>query len=91
MRWYLALIGVNNKEIMYKQSDYFFFPMSVCVRWYSMVLPSDFRIKQLQFYAANPIFFDEKGHAIPNRLVISFQQLKRGYIYNSNTMPVNKS
>ena len=70
MHWYVAFVDESNKEIMFKQSDFFFFSMSVCVRWYSIVLPSGFRIKQLHFYAATPVFFDEKGHVMHNRLVI---------------------
>ncbi|KAI0222760.1 F-box only protein 15 [Lamellibrachia satsuma] len=66
MHWYVGFVDESNKEIMFKQSDFFFFSMSMCVRWYSIALPSGFRIKQLHFYAATPVFFDEKGHGMHN-------------------------
>ncbi|KAK2184235.1 hypothetical protein NP493_275g00003 [Ridgeia piscesae] len=66
IQWYAVFVDESNKEIKFKQSDLFFFPMSLCVRWYSVVFPEGVKIKQVYFYATNPIYYDEKGQGMHN-------------------------
>jgi len=70
IQWYAVFVDESNKEIKFKQSDLFFFPMSLCVRWYSVVFPEGVKIKQVYFYATNPVYYDEKGQGMHNRLVV---------------------
>ena len=70
----LCLVNGDGTEITTsKHSDIFFFNMAVHVRWYSadegIAGARLTNVRKLRFYAANPVFFDEKGHAVSNRWV----------------------
>jgi len=67
MKWAVVFVSDDNKErLTVFNSDQCYFCMSVCVRWYApnLNVPD---IKRLRFYAARPVFYDEKDRPLPNR------------------------
>ena len=49
------------------QSDMYHYKMSTYIRWYDIHFTRMHTLRKLRLYAATPLFYDEKGKAIPNR------------------------
>lgn len=66
VRFLLCFEDRDGIDHVINHSDVFYFNMSVCVRWYELVMVPLLRIMKVKIYSGNPVFFDEKGGAVPN-------------------------
>ncbi|XP_046562923.1 F-box only protein 15-like [Haliotis rubra] len=90
--WFqLCLIDSDGKEHESMTCDVFHHSMSIAVRWYSLTNVPLNRIKQLKVFSCNPLFFDDKGHAVRNgpyqRSLMTSTDLKWS-VYVKDTTPV---
>jgi hypothetical protein len=47
-------------------NDFFYFQMSLCIRWYSSDMKID-GVRRLRVYAARPVFRDSRDKPLDNR------------------------
>lgn len=66
---YLQLIFIDQdkNEHSFNSRDMFYHHMSVTTRWFELEMPTLSRMRSLQVFAINPLFFNESGQAIANR------------------------
>ena len=68
VRWKLHVTDTAGKEYWLTADASKFFASSLCVRWYSIQLPSLTRLKTLQVFAFLPIFYHRNWTPHINRL-----------------------
>ncbi|KAL5021973.1 hypothetical protein ScPMuIL_001128 [Solemya velum] len=64
--WRLCIVDRDGMQHCYTQKDVMWHKLSLAVRWYELDLPALSKIKTIQIFSCNPLFFSETGTAIKN-------------------------
>ncbi|KAJ7360632.1 F-box only protein 15 [Desmophyllum pertusum] len=95
VRWKLCITDTSGKEHWSSADCFNLFESSLCVRWYSLQLPSLSRLKTLRVFAFVPIFFHRnwKSHvnSATTRSLILQQDLRSKGVMLSQEKAVSES